>query len=194
MNNRNKLDLRKWIEQNPKALLDEKLLQSIFSDAFQNDTVKINLLLVAFRVNIVSSLRQSFPWNPHERSRFIKLLEAQHAIIKDRAEWAVDTWASLFSDRVKDALDQYEKHLNAVRISGHNTIPPAILVNNSIEIDRELHIRSEYDSFYINPSLNKDSTRIYIPCGIGNTDNGFFIYGIRKEKKCQHPNANVYAL
>ncbi len=33
-----------------------------------------------------------------------------------------------------------------------------------------------------------------IPCGVGNTDNGFLILGIKKTLLCNHPSANIYAL
>ncbi len=181
MNNPNKLELRKWFVQNPNALSDEKTLRSILSDAYQNDITKVNLLLIAYKKGIVSSLRQSFPWKQSERSRFIKLLEQEHSIVSDRAIWAVDNWSSLFSNRVIDALDQYTSSQNKNATSSHG---------DNFDV---LYRRSEYD-IYVDPELEERPDRIFIPCGIGNTDSGFFIYGIRKSKTCDHPAANVYAL
>lgn len=48
--------------------------------------------------------------------------------------------------------------------------------------------------YFINPTLNESNDRIYIPCGLGNSDNGFFIYGIRKTRLCTCENADIYAL
>ena len=45
----------------------------------------------------------------------------------------------------------------------------------------------------INPVLQEES-RIYIPCGLGNSDNGFFIYGLTKSRLCTHQYADIYAL
>ena len=48
------------------------------------------------------------------------------------------------------------------------------------------------EEYYVNPCLPKGKDRIYIPCGIGNTDRGFFIHGIQRTAKSTH--ADVYAL
>lgn len=60
--------------------------------------------------------------------------------------------------------------------------------------DRNLKTKADYDDYYVNPILKESDEYIYIPCGFGQSDNGFFIYGIKKAKVCRHPNSNIYAL
>ena len=55
-------------------------------------------------------------------------------------------------------------------------------------------LRGEDESLFINPTLAESEDRIFIPCGVGNTDNGFFIYGIKKQLMCSHRDSNIYAL
>ena len=55
-------------------------------------------------------------------------------------------------------------------------------------------LRGEDESLFINPAVAENEERIYIPCGVGNTDNGFFIYGIEKQLMCNHRDGNIYAL
>ena len=45
----------------------------------------------------------------------------------------------------------------------------------------------------INPVLKEDS-RVFIPCGLGSSDNGFFIHGLKKARLCTHQYADIYAL
>ena len=55
-------------------------------------------------------------------------------------------------------------------------------------------LRGEDESLFINPTLAESEERIYVPCGVGNTDNGFFIYGIEKQLICSYRDGNIYAL
>lgn len=47
---------------------------------------------------------------------------------------------------------------------------------------------------YINPVLPECGKQIYIPCGFGQTDHGFFVHGIERTRLCEHPYADIYAL
>ena len=47
---------------------------------------------------------------------------------------------------------------------------------------------------YINPSIPDGNGGIYIPCGIGATDYGFYVHGISPAKFCTHKDADIYAL
>lgn len=189
------MDLQKLIAQHPNILLERKSARAIFCDVFQGDIAKVNLLLTAFDEDIVSSLRQSYPWSVAEKNKYIKILQKQHSIVDDKAVWTVETWESMFSQKVIQALDQLEVAKNAAEeLKKFNEMNEQFVEDSTTDPEYELGTRSEVDTFYINPTLKETDDRIYIPCGIGNTDNGFFIYGIKKDKTCHHPNADVYAL
>ena len=65
------MDLQKLIAQHPNILLERKSARAIFCDVFQGDIAKVNLLLTAFDEDIVSSLRQSYPWSVAEKNKYI---------------------------------------------------------------------------------------------------------------------------
>ena len=53
----------------------------------------------------------------------------------------------------------------------------------------------EYDyANYVNVQINKERDVICVPCGVGNTDFGFKIFGISESERCNHQYANIYAL
>ena len=190
------MDLQKWIMQHPDVLLEEKRIRAIFCDAFQNDMAKVNLLLTAYREDIVASMRQSYPWTPTERTRYIKVLEQNYSVVSDRAVWAVDTWSSLFSQKVIDSLVRLENEAAAAEelLRLQELEKMLEVTGEDEEPEYELTTRSDREDFYINPSLDEKDDRIYVPCGVGETDNGFFIYGIKKSNTCVHPQADVFAL
>ena len=55
----------------------------------------------------------------------------------------------------------------------------AFVKKSSTEYSNILSIRGEEDDYYVNPDLEESPDRIYVPCGFGNSDQGFFIYGIK---------------
>jgi superfamily II DNA or RNA helicase len=52
----------------------------------------------------------------------------------------------------------------------------------------------EYKNYYINVKMIKQQGCIYIPCGIGEKDYGYYICGIVERARCEHEYANIYAL
>ena len=76
----------------------------------------------------------------------------------------------------------------------NNDVLETITSSNEEKYSNLLSIRGEKDNYYLNPSLDEREDRIYIPCGIGNSDKGFFIFGIKKAKLCLHKYADIYAL
>lgn len=59
--------LQKWMAGHPMMLLERKSAKAIFCDAFQGNMAQVNLLLTAFDEDIVSSLKQVYPWSMAER-------------------------------------------------------------------------------------------------------------------------------
>ena len=62
-------------------------------------------------------------------------------------------------------------------------------------VDMGIVRAKEYNySNYVNVQAKKERDIICIPCGVGNTDFGFRIFGITEVDRCEHPYANIYAL
>ena len=186
-------ELKKLLARNPGVVLIRSRTKGLFSDIFQNDAAKVNVLLTAYDIGIVSEMRKSFPMDALAKGRFVKMLVQQHSIVDDRAIWAVDTWASCFSSDILAELARVEQERLAEAAEVVVPVEQPKKKDNAAP-QGALQVREDYDDYYTNPTINETPERIYVPCGIGNTDKGFFIYGIKKEILCTNKDANVYAL
>lgn len=74
------------------TLLERASTKAILSDAFNNDISKINALMSAYDIGIVTSIQAQFPLGNLERSNAINKLIKQHSMLEDKAAWAVDQW------------------------------------------------------------------------------------------------------
>lgn len=193
-------DMKKIFLQNPRSLLSRKQLRSLISDVYMNDAASINVLLTAYDIGIVDEMRTQYPLDEFDKARLKMVLVKQHSIIDDRARWAVDTWTSMFDASVAQALlktetdDMTSQEASSIVESETPEIALEQINDESEELLYDFQSKCDDDSYYINPSLEEMSKRIYVPCGLGDLDNGFFIYGIKKTYLCEHPQANIYAL
>lgn len=206
------MEWKECIEQNPAILLSEKKVRALLGDVFMNDQLRINLMMNAFSIGIVSEMRNDFPVDAFTMIRWSKKLVADFGVAEDKARWAVDTWANAINPKVLSALAEAEKHAAVEkeeeqrnrddevrreaeallkRQQEEETAREEARRNNP---DYRLKTKEDYDDYYINPSLKESKDCIYIPCGFGQGDNGFLIHGIKKQDLCQHPDANVFAL
>ena len=187
------LELKKLLARNPGLVLTRSRTKGLFNDIFQNDAAKVNVLMTAYDIGIVTEIRKSFPMDTLAKSRLVKILVQQHSIVDDRAVWAIDTWASCFTGDILAELARVEK---ARLEEAAKVVVPVEEPQKKEKAAPQgaLQVREDYDNYYTNPTINETPERIYVPCGIGNTDKGFFIYGIKKEMLCTHKDANVYAL
>ena len=206
------MNLKQYFKNDPALLLSEKRIRSLLSDIFMNDHLSVNLLMSAVSVGIVSEMRNTFPLNQFTITRLTKKLINEYGISSEKARWAIDTWLSAID---KDLLIQLKEAEKSLRIrqkerrkeqeekaqilvaeeSTHDETKEAVCERTHITSPgSELKTRADYIEYYINPTLKGSQEFIYIPCGFGQGDNGFLIYGIKKERTCTHKDANVYAL
>lgn len=189
----NSPSLKKIISQNPAVLLERKKVRALLCDFFNNNMARVNLLLFAFDEKIVESLRQSCPLSPADRARYAKKLCANYAVTAENAKWSVDTWNDSIDTTIIAALEKLE----AEKIAANSKLQDSaahLSQPSSVTPSSELINRSDIQDYFINPKLQYNPKRVFIPCGIGNSDKGFYIYGIKKEDNCFHPNADTYAL
>ena len=72
----------KWkdfIERDPAILLSEKRVRALLSDIYKNDQLSINLLMNAFRIGIISEMRESYPVDHFTVARWSKKLVTDFA-------------------------------------------------------------------------------------------------------------------
>ena len=186
------MDLKQVLHGHAITLLERKSAKAILSDAFNNDIPKINALMSAYDIGIVTTIQEHFPPGNLERSSAINKLIKQHSMLEDKAAWAVDQWIDAVDSSViremQTAQEQLEKEREETLFGG-NDDPWADLGLPGSHDDPpdptpiDFADKSEQVDYYTNVHLDKVKGKIYIPCGVGNTDNGFYICGIC-EKEC----------
>ena len=190
------LEIKSMLKLNPGILLSKRKTRGFISDVFKGNLTKINLMMFAYEIGVITSLRASCPMTEFEKSRLSRALVQQYSIVEEKALWAVDTWEANVTKEIitainKAELEEKKKKKEMMEKSDKSENEEKVVVDMS---NKELITRDDLDSYYINPSFIERKDRVFVPCGIGNTDNGFFINGIKKDKICKHPDANVYAL
>lgn len=194
------MELKALFESNPALLLKREHVRSVLNDVLMNDVGKVNLMMTAYSIGIVNLVRNSPAIDHAQKARWVMMLVQHHAIVEEKAKWAVDSWVACISPKVLDGLAIEEARLSAEKIAAQNATRAETLPENTAEASSpapkydDLEDRESREGYYVNPSLDEREDRIYVPCGIGNTDNGFFIYGIKKALLCNHPAASIYAL
>lgn len=97
---------------------------------------------------------------------------------------------------VQEEIDAEQKSLQLEAIEQEAALQTAeeLMRKQKEAEENALLTRDDYANFYTNPMLREETDRIFVPCGIGNTDSGFFIHGIARELMCKHSHASIYAL
>lgn len=190
-------ELKKALELNPGILLSKKRTRGLISDIFQGDPAKTNLMMSAFDLGLVQAVRLSFPIDALDKLRYVRLMTQQYSVVDEKAKWAVDTWTESITSDIIVKMSKAEK-IEAVTASEMKMKAETEIEDKKerqkLDFLRQLQTREDTEGYYINPTIKESSDRIFVPCGVGNTDAGFFIYGIKKALVCNHPDANVYAL
>ena len=109
------------------------------------------------------------------KKRIIRRLQGEFPFEKTLAAEVVDLLAFLLRGDVSSS-----------EVVPMNEIPPPGIT--------DIPGTREYDDYYVNVSMAKEKDRIYIPCGMGETDYGFYIRGLIETVRCTHSHANIYAL
>lgn len=186
------MNLEQILRGHAMTLLERKSTKAILSDAYNNDMPKINALLSAYDIGIVTTIQEHFPLGNLERSNAINKLIKQHSMLEDKATWAVDQWIDAVDSTVireiQAAQEQLKKEKEEKSFDGKvdlwATLGPPSSHDASLDpTPIDFVDKSEQMDYYTNVHMDKVKGKICIPCGVGNTDNGFYICGII-EKEC----------
>ena len=75
------MNLKQILHGHAATLLERQSTKAILSDAFNNDIPKINALMSAYDIAIVTSIQVHFPLSNLERSNAINKLIKQHSML-----------------------------------------------------------------------------------------------------------------
>ena len=186
------LDIKKTVKRNPELLSTRTRAKAFFADVYYDDKPKINVLMNAYDIGIIDALADSSTFS---KSRVISNIVSKYAVREDMAKKAVEIWESILSPDVITAIKNIEHKEQEAADARLREYLSANDTENELDEYSDLESKKDdYESYYVNPLIERRGNRIYIPCGYGNTDNGFFIYGIVKQNICRHPYGSIYAL
>ena len=170
------------LKENPELLKDKRLLKRTALKDTSLTTEQAVDLLKAYDLDIIEDL--SAPSNPLTKAAILNKFE-NAGMSKEAVNWAYSFWEETLNTLglMQTGQEQFPKVPETM-----DSVPLPI---PEILLDFE---DTDDENYYINPCLRKKENGIYIPCGIGNTDHGFFIYGIAKTLMCENPAGNIFAL
>lgn len=192
------MNLLQLLKSRPDILLNRQRTRGLWIDCLNNDTASVNVLMTAYDLGVVSDICSGYPVDPFLRSRMIYSLTQQYAIMEEKAVWAIDTWISCFDADVVSLVLQAEVEQDEPELVIDNLPPedapkPAFLDRgNDAVVDGGT--RDHREDFFINPTLKERVDEVYVPCGVGNTDCGFTIRGIKKQPLCKNKYGDIFAL
>ncbi len=177
------------LKETPELLENKRLLKrTILNDNSLTKDEAVHLLK-AYDLDIVKLLPTAS--QPTMKASMLNRLE-NAGMSTMEANWAYSFWENTLSQldlltsvpgHTPDSDDSAVEQVSVV--DGFVSRQP-MYISDFEDTDDEGH--------YVNPSPPKGKNRIYIPCGIGNTDRGFFIHGIQRVALCQSTHADIYAL
>lgn len=173
------------LKETPALLKDKRRLKrELLKDDDLKDGKALNLWK-AYDLGIVKWLTTAA--QPLAKVSMLNKLE-NTGMSAAQANWTYAFWEEtlnklgMLSPGAEDIEDAPQ---SAGEFDDHES-PPLMYASDFDDADDE--------SYYMNPCLPPKTDGIYIPCGVGNTDRGFFVHGLRKAAMCQNAHADVYAL
>lgn len=197
------MSLERIIQGHEATLLERSSTKAIVSDAFANNIQQVNALMSAYDAGVVKAIEEKHPLSALVRTNLINKLISQYSMNESAATWAIDCWKKVLTKSVIAALAQARTEREATRLEklkGINEQPtnkpayevPVIPEIQFSEDSLSLSTKADIIDFYTNVKLKKVEGKIFIPCGVGTTDNGFYICGIPEVRVSTAPA--VYAL
>lgn len=190
------MDLNRALTGRASILLDRVKIRAFLSDCLANNRPKINALMSAYDTGIIDTIEQHHPVNSLVKGNATSKLMSQCSMIEDVARWAVETWVTAVTAPVITEMQKERSRQKQQQPAPSTAVPNDHRGDDLAGSSKlgDLLTRSDRVNYYTNVSLKKTKGKIYIPCGIGHTDNGFYICGIGEVRYCTNPYANVYAL
>ena len=195
------MNLEHIIQGRETTLLERASTKAILSDALENNTPKINAMMSAYEVGIVKILEDNYPLSALMRTTLINKLTSQYSMQEAVASWAVDQWKTIMTPSVIKGLIAAREEKEAERQKKINQlgelpapieIEPPMPAVPDFDSQPDLTTKADIADYYTNVKLSKVEGKIFVPCGVGTTDNGFYICGIKEDPVSSAPA--VFAL
>lgn len=200
------MDYSKIFIGHAENLLERSKTKALLGDMLKNDMTQVYALMSAYDLDIVTLVEEKGSLDAFEKSALTDRLVKRFSMIERTAEWSIDTWDKILTTKlIKELADKKasilkEKEQQAMEMLSEPEEPLEDKLNEGQPKDYSNYktafvSRDDISDYYLNVSFKKKEGKIFVPCGFGNTDNGFFICGISES---DHPTTtstgNIYAL
>lgn len=168
--------LRQELQNRIFLLEDKKRLKALLSDMYYDDNVTANQLLLAYEIGIVEKILNTNKIDDFYKNRLVNEFKQKFGFEDKMAECIIDIWLYCVDTNTKEKWNKYvfeKKKLSELETIEDEPIDLA---------DMESLIQE------------KEPDGIFIPCGVGNEDKGFYIQGIVKNKTCKHKYESFFAV
>ncbi len=174
------MDFSKIFIGHAENLIERSKTKALLGDMLQNDMTQVYALMSAYDLDIVGIVESKGQLDFIEKSGLVDRLVKRFSMIERTAEWSIDTWTKILTPKLmqelanKKAGISREKEKIAMEML---SMTEETLVDNG-NYETAFISRDDVSDYHTNVSLTKKEGKIFVPCGFGNTDNGFFICGI----------------
>ena len=191
------MDFSKIFIGHAENLIDRSKTKALLGDMLQNDMTQVYALMSAYDLDIVSIVETNGSLDAIEKSALVDRLVKRFSMIERTAEWSIETWIKILTPKLMQELSDKksgilrEKEQLAMELLSMTEDLP----NDNTNYETAFVSKDDISNYHTNVSLIKRDGKIFVPCGFGNTDNGFFIYGITETGiPTSTRTGNVYAL
>jgi len=191
------MDFSKIFIGHAENLIDRSKTKALLGDMLQNDMTQVYALMSAYDLDIVSIVETNGSLDAIEKSALVDRLVKRFSMIERTAEWSIETWIKILTPKLMQELSDKksgilrEKEQLAMELLSMTEDLP----NDNTNYETAFVSKDDISNYHTNVSLIKRDGKIFVPCGFGNTDNGFFIYGITETGiPTSTSTGNVYAL
>ncbi len=189
----------------PDLLADENKLKSVLADHYSGDTPKINRMMKAYEMGVVTALTNGNDIDL-EKKKIINRMVDLHDMQESKAADAVSEWSSVCTTKV---IAAYKAFLQAEKKSievekekeerkKEKQSKEYLKRKEQEEAERkaaELKVNLDDYNRYYNLDLTKGTVVYGVPCGVGNSDYGFTVKGTDHwNKELNHVFPSVHAL
>ncbi len=191
------MDFSKIFIGHAENLIERSKTKALLGDMLQNDMTQVYALMSAYDIDIVNIVEAKGSLDVIEKSALVDRLIKRFSMIERTAEWSIDTWTKILTPKLMQELA--DKKAGILRDKEQLAMEMLTMTDES-PVDSDNYetafvSRDDVNDYYTNVAITKKEGKIFIPCGYGNTDNGFFICGITETIiPTINSIGNIYAL
>ncbi len=191
------MDFSKIFIGHAENLIERSKTKALLGDMLQNDMTQVYALMSAYDLDIVGTVETKGALDFIEKSALVDRLVKRFSMIEKTAEWSIDTWTKILTPKLMQELADKKAGISREK---EQLAMEMLSMTEDLSIDNGKYetafvSKDDVSDYHTNVSLTKKEGKIFVPCGYGNTDNGFFICGIAETGiPTSTSTGNIYAL